>query len=179
MSAWTPRLAVAADVPALEELIPLSVRALQSPWYSAAQMEAALGPVFGVDRLLIEDGTYFVIEAEGEIVACGGWSQRTAMFGGDRHHAGQGARIDPAHEAARIRAFFVHPQWARKGLGRSLLEACEAALLAAGFRRAEMVATLAGEPLYQAFGYATMERYEVPLRDGLTLPVVRMGKSWD
>jgi len=176
--AFTIRLARGEDVPALEVLIPLSVRALQSQHYSAAQMEAALGPVFGVDRHLIDDGTYIVVETAGQIVGCGGWSRRRAVFGGDRSRAGEDAFVDPAVDPARIRAFFVHPAWARRGIGRAILEACEKALTAAGFREAVMVATLTGEPLYAAVGYAVEERYEVALSDGLTLPVVRMRKGF-
>jgi GNAT superfamily N-acetyltransferase len=172
---WPTRLALEEDIPALEELIPLSVRALQSPYYSAAQMEAAIGPVFGVDRQLICDGTYFVVEAEGQIVGCGGWSRRMALYGGDRGRPGEDALIDPATAPARIRAFFVNPDWARRGIAKAILQACEAAIRAAGFRRAELVATLAGEPLYAALGYREIERMDAPLAGGLTLPVVRMG----
>jgi GNAT superfamily N-acetyltransferase len=172
------RLARADDIPVLEVLIPLSVRVLQASSYSAAQRKAALGPVFGVDRQLIEDGTYFVAERRGQVIACGGWSRRRAVFGGDRSHVGEDAVLDPARDRARIRAFFVHPDFARRGLGRALLAACEAALRAAGFRSAVLVATLAGEPLYTAFGYAVEERYEVPLAGGLTLLVVRMSKAF-
>lgn len=174
---WSPEIAVAADVPALEALIPLSVRVLQSPWYSAAQMEAALGPVFGVDRQLIMDGTYYVIRQEGRIIAAGGWSRRRSLFGGDENRSGPDPELDPATDAARIRAFFVHPEQARRGLGRRLLAACEAAIRSAGFTRAELVATLAGEPLYAAAGYVATRRYEVPLREGLVLPVVHMARS--
>jgi GNAT superfamily N-acetyltransferase len=176
-SHWLLRLARAGDIPAIEALIPLSVRGLQAPWYSAAQMEAALGPVFGVDQQLICDGTYFVAEQDGRLIACGGWSRRRAVYGGDRARPGEDAALDPERDPARIRAFFVHPQWARRGLGRALLAACEAAIVAAGFRRAVLVATLAGEPLYAAGGYCVEERYEVPLPGGLTLPAVRMAKS--
>ncbi len=173
---WSLRAANMADVPALEELIPLSVRELQVAHYSPAQMEAALGPVFGVDRQLIVDGTYFVVEHEGRIVGCGGWSRRRAVFGGDRARGGADELIDPSREPARIRAFFVHPGFARRGIGRAILAACESAIIAAGFPNAELVATLAGEPLYARFGFEVAERYEVPLREGLTLPVVRMKK---
>jgi predicted N-acetyltransferase YhbS len=176
--AFSLRLARADDIPALEVLIPLSVRALQVPFYSPAQMEAALGPVFSVDRQLIEDGTYFVVEDAGHIVGCGGWSRRRAVFGGDRARFAEDAALDPKHDPARIRAFFVHPDWARRGIGRCILLACESALCAAGFREAVLVATLAGEPLYAAFGYTATERYDVPLSGGLTLPVVRMTKVW-
>ena len=172
----TLRLARMDDVPALEELIPLSVRTLQAAHYSSAQMEAALGPVFGVDGQLIADGTYFVAEHDGQVIGCGGWSKRRAVFGGDRARQGADELIDPAREPARIRAFFVHPDWARRGIGRAILSACESAIVAAKFPDAELVATLAGEPLYTAFAYEAVERYEVPLAGGLRLPVVRMRK---
>jgi N-acetylglutamate synthase-like GNAT family acetyltransferase len=177
MPSFTIRLARDSDMEALERLIPLSVRTLQASVYTSAQMEAALGPVFGVDRQLIRDGTYLVVENDGVIVGCGGWSRRKAVFGGDRERPGEDAALDPAIDPARIRGFFVHPDWARRGIGSLILSKCEEAIRAAGFRDAVMVATLAGEPLYAAFGYAVQERYEVPLGHGLTLPVVRMGKS--
>jgi GNAT superfamily N-acetyltransferase len=174
---WMLRLAREGDVPALEELIPLSVRSLQAAYYSAVQMEAALGPVFGVDRQLIRDGTYFAAEREGRLVGCGGWSRRRSLFGGDHVRSGRDDELlDPTRDPARIRAFFTHPDWARRGIGRSILVACEEAIVAAGFREVELVATLAGEPLYASVGYGVRERYEVPLRDGLSLSVVRMGK---
>ena len=175
---WSLRVAVMGDVPALEELIPLSVRALQLAHYSHAQMEAALGPVFGVDRQLITDGTYFVVEEAGRIAGCGGWSRRKAVFGGDRARSGQDELIDPSRDPARIRAFFVHPDFARRGIGRAILAACEEALLQAGFHSAELVATLAGEPLYAAFAYEVVERYEVAMTNGLTLPVVKMRRQF-
>jgi GNAT superfamily N-acetyltransferase len=170
-------LATDADIPVLEALIPLSVRALQATHYSPAQMEAALGPVFGVDRQIIRDGTYFVVESDGTIVGCGGWSRRKAVFGGDRERAGEDAMIDPRTDPARIRAFFVHPDWARRGIGSVILRACEEAIRGHGFARAAMVATLSGEPFYARFGYVVDERYEVSMRDGLRLPVVRMSKE--
>lgn len=173
------RPATAADIPALEELIPLSARVLQAPFYSAAQIEAALGPVFAVDRELIADGTYFVVTESARVVACGGWSRRKSLFGGDRGGPGREAGLlDPATDAARIRAFFVHPDCARRGIGRQLLGACEAALRAAGFARAELVATLAGEPLYAKFGFTAGRRYDVPLPGGLMLPVVAMARRY-
>jgi predicted N-acetyltransferase YhbS len=170
------RLAREADAPELEALIPLSVRALQAHCYSTAQMEAALETTFGVDRQLIRDGTYFVAEREGKIVGCGGWSRRRSLCGGDRGREGEDEALDPRHDAARVRAFFVHPAWARRGIGRSLLMACEQAIIAAGFGVVDIVATLAGEPLYASFGFAVVERYDIPIADGLTLPVVRMTK---
>ena len=176
-NAWQLRLALESDVPELEPLIPLSVRCLQAPYYAQTQMEAALGSVFGVDRQLIRDGTYFVAESNGEIVGCGGWSRRHSLYGGDCHRVGEDPLLDPLHDAARVRAFFVHPAWARRGIGRAIMVACEQAIIAAGFQRVEIVATLAGEPLYAAFGYAVVERYEIRMRDGLSLPVVRMTRS--
>jgi len=174
---WPLRLACEIDVPAIEALIPISVRGLQAPYYSQAQMEAALGPVFGVDRQLIRDGTYFVAERNGAIVGCGGWSRRRSLYGGDGGRAGEDQLLDPKREPARVRAFFVHPAWARRGIGRSIMAACEEAIVEAGFRTVEMVATLAGEPLYATFGYAVVERYEIPMSGGLSLPVVRMRKG--
>jgi GNAT superfamily N-acetyltransferase len=172
------RLAGAVDIPTLEWLIPLSVRELQAATYSPAQMEAALGPVFGVDTQLIRDGTYFVVEDGDLIVGCGGWSRRKAAFGGDRERQGEDAALDPTQDPARIRAFFVHPDWARRGIGRLILTRCEEAIRAAGFREVVLVATLAGEPLYAASGFAVIERYEVPLSGGVALPVVRMEKRF-
>lgn len=173
---WTLRLAQFGDIAELERLIPLSVRGLQAAFYSPAQMDAALGPVFGVDRQLIADGTYFVVEEAGRMVGCGGWSRRKAVCGGDCGRAGEDALIDPARDPARLRAFFVHPDFARRGIGRAILEACEQAMPANGFEEAELVATLAGEPFYAAFGYDVIERYDWPMSGGLALPVVRMGK---
>ena len=172
------RVARERDIPAIAALIPLSVRALQATDYSTAQMDAALGPVFGVDRELIRDGTYFVVERAGELVGCGGWSRRRSLFGGDAGRgAGESALLDPAHDSARIRAFFVHPDWARHGIGRRILNACERAIAQARFRSIELVATLAGEPLYAAFSFTVADRYEIPLALDLRLPVVRMVKS--
>ena len=173
---WTPRLAREEDIPALDQLITLSVRSLLAAHYSSAQLDAALGPVFGVDSLLIRDGTFFAVEHEGQIVGCGGWSKRKTMYGGDRGRADEDTELDPRRDAARIRAFFIHPSWVRKGIGRDILVACERAAITAGFQKAELVATLAGEPLYAKFGYVVMERYDAPMSGGLRLAVVRMTK---
>jgi GNAT superfamily N-acetyltransferase len=175
--AWALQTATLAHAPEIEALIPRSVFALQAAYYSPAQMSAALGPVFGVDRQIIRDGTYFVAVHGEQVVACGGWSRRAAVFGGDRHQVADEGWLDPAVNPARIRAFFVAPDWARQGIGTALLEASETAAIAAGFRRAVLVATLAGEPLYARYGYAVEERYAVPLTGDLTLPVVRMSKA--
>src|SRR5580765_2467173 len=139
---WSLRLARDRDIPELESVIGRSVRELQSACYSPAQMEGALGSVFGVDRQLIQDETYFVVEQDGAIIACGGWSKRESLFGSDAARGAEDALLDPLQDAARIRAFFVHPEHARQGLGRAILLACEDAIRAAQFRSIELVATL-------------------------------------
>ena len=174
---WSPRLARLGDIPALENLIPLSARVLQTFHYSREQIEAAIGPIFGVDRQLIEDRTYFVIEIGDQLIGCGGWSRRQTLFGSDQARTEPDPELDPSRDAARLRAFFVHPEWARRGLGRALLRACEAGMVERRFICAELVATLPGELLYQAFGYRVLDRFDIPMRDGLRLPVVRMGKQ--
>ncbi|MSU19915.1 MAG: GNAT family N-acetyltransferase [Pedosphaera sp.] len=142
-------------------------------------MEAALGPVFGVDRQLIRDGTYFIAEQDGAIVGCGGWSRRRSHYGGDSGREGEDGLLDPQRDAARVRAFFVHPAWARRGIGRNIMAACERAIIESGFRSVDIVATLAGEPLYASFGYAVVESYDIATVNGLSLPVVRMTKSME
>ena len=175
----TYRPATTGDIPALEALIPLSVRGLQAPYYTAGQMEAALGIVFGVDSQLIKDGTYFVAEADGRIVACGGWSKRKTPYGGDAAKAaGEDTLRDPNTEPAMIRAFFVHPDYARKGIGRHFIKLCETAIIAAGFKSTDIVATLAGELLYNACGYKSIDRLNIPLPSGEPLAVVRMSRGF-
>jgi GNAT superfamily N-acetyltransferase len=174
---FTIRKAILQDVPALETLIQESVRTLQAADYTLEQRELALRTVYGVDTQLIRDGTYFVVEAETLIVACGGWSRRKTLYGGDRHAVREDSLLDSSSEAARIRAFFIRPGWERRGIGSALVFACEQAAVVEGFRRMEMGSTLTGVALYRAHGYVEIEQIEVPLRDGLTLPVVRMGKS--
>jgi GNAT superfamily N-acetyltransferase len=176
------RLATLADAPKLHELIALSVRGLMTQAYTPSQLEAALGNWLGLDTRLIADGTYFVVETNGVagdslLVGCGGWSKRKTPYGSDHRAGREDALLDPATEPAKIRAFFVHPAWSRRGIGRMLLDASEAAARAAGFRRAEMGATLSGVPLYAAFGYVAGERVELPLANGESLPIVKMGKD--
>ena len=175
------RLATAADVPALAALIELSVRGLQSRDYSPQQIELALKTVYGVDTQLIADGTYFVAEtASGgnrALAGCGGWSKRKTLFGGDVWAAREDDLLDPSRDAAKIRAFFVHPDWARRGIGSAILDACENAARAAGFTRCEMGATLTGVPFYRQKGYQELESLEVPLPGGASLPIVRMAKN--
>ena len=175
------RKAVPADTPVLSGLIEVSVRGLQASDYTAEQIEAALQSVYGVDSQLISDGTYFVAESESAdglfIVACGGWSKRKTLYGGDQWTGREPALLDPQRDAAKIRAFFVHPDWTRRGIGSMILDTCEAAALASGFTRLEMGATLTGVPLYQARGYVSRENLEVPLANGTSLPIVRMDKQ--
>jgi GNAT superfamily N-acetyltransferase len=175
------RHAALADVPAIAALIELSVRSLQAGDYSPEQIEAALGTVFGVDSQLIADGTYFVVEATGNqsepvIAGCGGWSKRRTLFGSDRGAGREDNLLDPLRDNARIRAFFVHPGWVRRGIGSMILEACENAAAEAGFRGFELGATLTGERLYSVRGYQAIERIEAPLAGGVALPIIRMSK---
>jgi GNAT superfamily N-acetyltransferase len=181
----TLRTATSADLDAIRELIAASVRGLQHE-YSEGQRERALASVFTPDTQLIADQTYYILEtaegsvleaSDGTLVACGGWSWRRTLYGGDHHHQSRDAAwLDPAIDAAKIRAFFVHPQWARRGLGTRLLEACERAAWDAGFRRCEMGATLSGVPLYERHGYRRVAEILVDLPGGERLPVVRMEK---
>jgi GNAT superfamily N-acetyltransferase len=176
------RKATSDDIPRLREVIEASVRGLQANDYSPAQIEGALQSVYGVDSQLIADGTYFVAELSEsppseKIVGCGGWSRRKTLYGGDQFAAREDSLLNPAHDAAKIRAFFVLPQWARRGIGSLILEACERAAIAAGFTRLEMGATLSGVPFYRAKGYAEIENQQAPLSNGETLPIVRMAKE--
>lgn len=170
------RLATTEDIPALRELIPASVRALSENYNTPAQIESALIYIFGVDTQLIEDGTYFVAESDGQTVGAGGWSKRKTLFGGDQSKAEADPLLDPAREAARIRAFYVHPNWARRGIGSRIIRACEDAAREAGFTKMELGSTLPGEPLYAAMGFQVTERIQVPMPDGESLPIVKMEK---
>ena len=171
------RMATMEDVPALNALIANSARELSAGFYAPQQIEALLTHVFGVDTQLIFDGTYFIVEddeaAEGP-VAAGGWSARRTLYGGDQAKEGEDTRLDPWVEPARIRAFFVHPRWARRGLGRRLYNECERAALAAGFSAFELMATLPGEPLYAALGFNALERLTVRLGGDVDVPLVKM-----
>ncbi|MGH7627608.1 MAG: GNAT family N-acetyltransferase [Gemmatimonadaceae bacterium] len=173
------RVATIADVPALEELIGLSVRALSVGFYSAAQVAAAMDQVFGVDTQLIVDGTYYVVQSPTRLAAAGGWSVRRTLYGGDRMKHADDPLLDPATDAARIRAFFVHPDWARRGLARRLYATCERAACAAGFHHFELMATLPGEPLYRALGFTGVERVVSTLAGGVEIPFVRMTRRID
>lgn len=170
------RTATITDQPAIERLIAASVRELSTATYTRAQIEASLTTAFSIDTQLIADGTYYVAQAGDELTACGGWSWRRTLCGGSHHVQRDGSALDPQTEAAKIRAIFVDPRYARRGLGTRLLRNAEAKAIAAGFSRLEMGATLVGIPLYQREGYMEVERMDIPLRDGITLPVVRMVK---
>lgn len=170
------RPAVLAEKPELEALIARSARGLSQGDYSSEQIEGALRGAFGVDTQLIRDGTYFVAEQEGRMVGCGGWSRRKTLFGGDARTDREPGELDPAVDAAKIRAFFIDPDHARKGIGRAILDACETAARAAGFQRFEMMATLPGVRLYRACGYVALENVSYPLGEGVSIPFVRMGK---
>lgn len=171
------RLALVQDIPALRELIDESVRALSNGYYTELQIDSALKNVFGVDTQLILDKTYFAAEVEGQVVGCGGWSKRKTLFGGDQIKTENDDLIAPGDSAARLRAFYVHPKWSRRGIGKLITQACETAALASGFTRLELIATLPGEPLYSANGYEILRPYEIPLPDGLFLPAYHMAKD--
>lgn len=172
------RLANLGDVSALSALIAQSARSLGRADYTPEQIEAALEGAWGVDTQLIKDGTYFVAEAANQIVGCGGWSFRQTLFGSDARADREPARLDPIHDPARIRAFFVHPEHARRGIGRALLERCEEEAKQHGFKSAALAATLPGERLYRALGYQAVERITHPLPRGLTIEFVRMHKTF-
>ncbi|HEV2382280.1 MAG TPA: GNAT family N-acetyltransferase [Terriglobia bacterium] len=176
------RRACPPDIPALGQVIEASVRGLQAHDYSPRQIELALKTLYGVDTQLIADGTYFAAEAASEgtqvqIVGCGGWSRRRTLFGGDQWCTRQDDLLDPRRDPAKIRAFFVRPEWARRRISTMILDVCEAAARAAGFKRLEMGATLSGVPFYRAKGYTAFESVNAPLAEGESLPIVRMVKE--
>lgn len=176
-SQFALRTATGADASAITHLIARSARGLAVGDYTPAQVEAALRGAFGLDTQLLADRSYFVAESDGELVGCGGWSARRTLFGGDAGPARDGSRLDPACEAARIRAFFVDPAHARRGIGRALLARCEAEATAAGFQAFELLATLPGVRLYAALGYRRIEEVEQALDGGITIRFVRMRRE--
>ena len=174
----THRLATPADLEALRDVMAQAIAELQKGFLTAEQI-AASNAVMGLDTQLVADGTYFVIEDDEDdrIAGCGGWSYRATLYGGDHSSdLRDPAPLDPAVDAARIRAMYTHPDFARRGVGRLIMTLCEDAARAAGFRRAEMMATLSGEPLYRACGYTPIEHVAAPGPDGVAVPLIRMGK---
>lgn len=171
------RLATDADIPAIAALMERAIAHLQRGFLSDAEI-AASRAAMGLDRQLIADGTYFVVEEGDALVGCGGWSFRATLYGGDAHGALRDARrLDPAREPARVRAMYTDPDHVRRGIGRLVLDHCEAAARAAGFTRVELMATLAGEPLYAACGYTPIERVASMAATEVPVPGVRMGKA--
>jgi GNAT superfamily N-acetyltransferase len=174
------RVATMDDVPALHRLIERSVNGLQAGEYTEAQRKGALGHTLGLDTQLVKDGTYFVAHPTGRpevIAASGGWSYRSTTFGSDGAAERNATVLDPARDAAKIRAIFVDPELARRGLGSLVLAHCEAAAVAAGFKSFVMGSTLTGVPLYTLKGYREVGRIEVPLPNGEVLPIVSMQKD--
>ena len=173
---FTPRIARREDIAQLKILMMAAIRELQKDFLSPQQVEASFD-VMGLDTQLIDDGTYFIIEEDGVIAGCGGWSRRATLFGGD-HSAGRSAALlDPAKDAARVRAMYTNPLFARRGVGRLVLELCEGAAAAEGFARVELAGTMAGVPLYRACGYRDLEAFEADTRAGIRIPLMRMGKA--
>jgi len=170
----THRLAGSADLDAIRALMEVAIAELQKPYLSAEQI-ASSRMLMGLDTQLIDDRTYFVVESAAQFAGCGGWSRRGTLYGGDATPGRSPALLDPNTDAARIRAMYTHPQHVRKGVGRLILQLCERAACSEGFRRAELVATLSGEPLYAACGYVAIERFS-DARGGIGVPLVRMMK---
>lgn len=175
--AYSIRKATLEDRSGIRQLIAESARGLSREHYNDAQIEAAIATVFGVDTDLIEDGTYFVVESSGVLVACGGWSRRKTLFGGDQFAARDASYLDPKTDPAKIRAFFVHPDHARKGIAQAILERCETEAAAHGFGALELMATLPGVKFYKACGYSEQGDYELELVEGVKLELVPMKKA--
>jgi GNAT superfamily N-acetyltransferase len=173
---YTLRKATLSDRDAIAQLIKDSARGLSRADYSDAQIEGAIATVFGVDTKLILDGTYFVADCSGTLIGCGGWSRRKTLFGGDQYPTRDASDLDPATEPAKIRAFFIHPQHARKGIARAILDACERAARSFGFQSLELMSTLPGIKLYQACGYEGEDRVELEVGEGVTIGLVQMRK---
>jgi GNAT superfamily N-acetyltransferase len=171
------RLATIADLAALRALMDGSIRALLKPYLDDAGVAASF-EIMGLDTQLITDGTYFVAELDGRITGSGGWSRRATMYGGDHSAGRDAALLDPKTDAARVRAMYTDPAYTRRGIGRAILNACEEAARAEGFSRAELVATLAGRPLYAACGYAPLEEFTTRTSTGVVIPLARMGKDF-
>jgi N-acetylglutamate synthase-like GNAT family acetyltransferase len=171
------RKATLEDRSRIQQLIAASARGLSREHYDDTQIEAAIETMFGVDTDLIDDGTYFVVESEGELAGCGGWSRRRTLFGGDQYAARDRGYIDPATDPARIRAFFVHPDHARKGIAQTILARCESEAAAHGFRAMELLSTLPGVKFYKACGYTEQGNIDLDLTENVKLGFVPMRKE--
>ncbi|HEY4943818.1 MAG TPA: GNAT family N-acetyltransferase [Rhizomicrobium sp.] len=171
----THRLARRDDVPILRPLMLAEIGQLLKPYLPPDAVVASFS-IMGLDTQLIDDGTYFVVECGAAIAGCGGWSKRATLFGGDHSSGRDATLLDPSCDAARVRAMYTHPDFTRRGVGRLVLSLCEAAALRAGFARAELAATLAGEPLYRACGYTDIAAFESDTPSGVRVPLIRMGK---
>ncbi|MGQ7793940.1 GNAT family N-acetyltransferase [Faunimonas sp. B44] len=169
------RLATPADIPALASLMNAAIGELQKPFLTEEQI-ASSRTIMGLDSRLIDDGTYFVVEQNGELAGCGGWSRRATLYGSDDSPGRDAALLDPANDAARVRAMYTHPGFTRRGVGRLILELCEAAARSEGFRRVEVMATMSGEPLYRACGYRPIEDVS-DASGGAPVPLLRMAKA--
>jgi len=174
-SRLTHRLATRDDLEALRELMDAAIGQLQNAFLEPAQV-AASRLIMGLDTQLIDDGTYFAVFCDGSLAGCGGWSHRATLYGGNHTPGRDAAFLDPARDAARVRAMYTHPDFARRGVGRLILSLCEDAARDAGFSRVELMGTLSGVPLYEAAGYAVIERVSDD-RGGVPVPLCRMGKS--
>ena len=173
----TQRWATEADIPAIAALMSRAIAELQKGFLDDAQI-AASHAVMGLDTQLIADRTYALVEEDGRLAGCGGWSFRATLYGGDASQVAREARrLDPATDAARIRAMYTEPDFTRRGVGARVLNTCEGAAFDAGFRRAELMATLSGEPLYRARGYEEIERVSAGMAGGVQVPLIRMGKT--
>jgi len=170
----THRLATRDDLDALKTLMNAAISELQKPFLNESQIDSSR-VIMGLDTQLIDDGTYFIVESDGQLAGCGGWSRRATMYGGDQTPGRSIALLDPTKDPARIRAMYTHPNHTRKGVGRLIISLCEAAAQAEGFTRMELVASLAGEPLYRACGYEPYENI-VDDRGGTEVPLLRMKK---
>jgi GNAT superfamily N-acetyltransferase len=170
------RLATMADVPEMEKLLESSVARLSTGYYTTEQITSSLQYIFGIDTQLIRDQTYYIYERDGQIAACGGWSRRNTLYGGDQYKNTEDPLLDPAENSARIRAFFVNPNYARQGIGRQMILKCEEAAKQEGFSSFELGSTLPGVPLYRAMGYRELERHDITLPDGVLFAVIKMVK---
>ena len=170
------RVAAPADAPAIDALMKASTSAIFPAFYDAAQTASAVVHIAHVDPMLLEDGTYFVLEADGEIVACGGWSRRDKLFSGEAAQEGRARHLDPTTEAARVRAMFVRADWTRRGLGTRILNACEDAARAEGFAMLSLMATLPGVLLYERFGFRRLRDVVIAMPDGIALQCVEMDR---